>query len=122
MKELTTVEDWIQCLDESHERPVLVFKHSTRCSISAMAESIVQRYEAGDGPGRPPLYMVKVVESRPISDEIARSLNVQHKSPQLILVKDGEAVWSTSHYNITSENIQEALDQFHSQTPAGSGG
>jgi len=87
-----------------------------------MADSIVRRYEAGDGPGRPPLYMVKVVESRPVSDEIARSLNGQHKSPQLILVKNGRAVWSTSHYNITSENIQDAVDQFHSQTPAGSGG
>lgn len=114
MKELTSIEDWNACIADSRERPVLVFKHSTRCSISAMAESIVQRYEVGDGPGRPPLYMVKVVELRPISDEIARSLNVQHKSPQLILVKNGEAVWSTSHYNITSENIQEAVDQFQS--------
>ena len=119
MKELTSSEDWNQCLTKSRERLVLVFKHSTRCSISAMADSIVRRYEAGDGPGRPPLYMVKVIESHPVSNEIARSLNVQHKSPQLILVKNGEAVWSTSHYNITSENIQEAIDQFHSQTAAG---
>lgn len=114
MKELTSVEDWQECLSASHEQPVLVFKHSTRCSISAMAESIVKRYERGGGPGKPPIYMVKVVESRPVSDEIARSLEVQHKSPQLILVKNGEAIWSVSHYNITSEGIQDALDQFHS--------
>jgi len=118
MKELTSVEDWQECLAASREQPVLVFKHSTRCSISAMAESIVKRYEAGDGAGKPPIYMVKVVESRPVSDEIARSLEVQHKSPQLILVKNGEAIWSTSHYNITYENIQDALDQFRPRKPA----
>jgi len=119
MKKLATIDDWNECLDESRERPVLVFKHSSRCPISAMADSIVRRYEAGDAPGRPPLYVVKVVESRPISDEIARSLNVQHKSPQLILVKNGQAVWSTSHYNITSKNIQDAVDQFLSPPTTG---
>lgn len=119
MKELKSNEDWNGCIAESRERPVLVFKHSTRCAISAMADSIVRKYEAGGGPGQPPLYMVKVIESHPVSDEIVRSLNVQHKSPQLILVKNGEAVWSTSHYNITAENIQEAVDQFHSQPATG---
>jgi bacillithiol system protein YtxJ len=119
MNELTSSEDWNGCIAESRERPVLVFKHSTRCPISAMADSVVRRYEAGDGTGRPPLYVVKVVESRPVSDEIARTLDVQHKSPQLILVKNGEAVWSTSHYNITAENIREAVGQFQSQNAAG---
>lgn len=52
---------------------------------------------------------VKVIESRPISLHIAEDLGVVHQSPQVIIIKDQNAVWDTSHRNITKEAILEHL-------------
>ena len=108
MHEMTTLEDWESCLSASDSGPVLVFKHSTRCPVSARAYEAVQRHLGGRAAGGPPFYLVKVVESRPVSTRIAEALGVEHQSPQLILVRGRAAVWSTSHLNITEERIRAA--------------
>lgn len=120
MKDLRTVPEWEECLQASNHEPILLFKHSTRCPISANADRVVQQYDDEPAAGRPRVFRVKVVEFRPVSDEVARSLNEQHKSPQIILVKSGEAVWSASHYNITLESIQEAATRFSAESSVGS--
>jgi bacillithiol system protein YtxJ len=55
--------------------------------------------------------MVKVIESRPVSNAIAEKLAVTHQSPQLILLHSGQEVWNASHHNITGENIESALGE-----------
>ena len=55
--------------------------------------------------GAPEVRMVKVIESRPVSNAIAEALGVEHKSPQLILVRERKALWSTSHFDISAKNI-----------------
>ncbi|HOD50521.1 MAG TPA: bacillithiol system redox-active protein YtxJ [Candidatus Hydrogenedentes bacterium] len=110
MKELRSQQDWQACLDVSAEKPVFVFKHSTSCPISGAAHSRVTEYEkqtAGQGAD---VYMVKVIESRPVSNRIAEDLGVQHQSPQVILVKDRAAVWSASHHGVRGERMQEAFE------------
>ena len=109
VKELTTIEEWEACLSASQTRPLFILKHSTRCPISAGTHDAVVRFIAKAGATGPEFCMVKVVESRPISNAIADALGVEHKSPQLILLKDGQAVWSASHYGINAENIAEAI-------------
>ena len=112
MRELTNLEQFDEMLKEAAERPILLFKHSTTCPISAGAYRRVQEYlkQAGEA-GIPELWLVRVHESRAVSNAIAERLGVPHKSPQLLLVQGGKCVWNTSHYDIGAENIEKALKE-----------
>ena len=110
MKEVKTPQDWKACLEASSEKPVFVFKHSTACPISGAAHSRVTEYDNNtDGKGAD-IYVVNVIEARPVSNQIAEDLGVQHQSPQVILVKDKAAVWSASHHGVRGERMQEAFE------------
>ena len=111
MKAITNMDGWEECLVASDDKPVWVFKHSTRCPISTAAYECMQEYEANAAGDAPEIYLVKVVESRPISNAIAGTLDVEHQSPQLILMRDRRAIWSASHYHISAKSIARALDR-----------
>lgn len=113
MRELTTIEELKGCLSASEANPVFLFKHSTVCPVSSSAHQEVKRFLEGEGEA-PEFYLVKVIESRPVSGEVAKRIGLTHQSPQLILVKDRSAVWSASHYEITGEAIRSALAQLES--------
>lgn len=108
-KEITTLEEWEQVLHRSKEHPVLIMKHSTRCSVSAEAWEEYQTFVSSAAPKDAEYIMVKVIESREVSDRIARDLDIQHKSPQAILVRGGKEVWNTSHWHIKQSSLEEAL-------------
>lgn len=105
---LTSLDALDACLTASQQRPVFIFKHSTACPISAEAYRHVVSYASTAGPDEPEVYMVKVIEDRPVSNQIAQELQVTHKSPQLILVKDRKVSWSASHYGIDADRIRSA--------------
>ena len=100
-------QDLEQLLQTSQTDPVLVFKHSTQCSISTEVYEEFQRFAqmAGDVT----CGIVLVIEDRAISSEIASRLGVRHESPQAILVEHGRPVWSASHWSITVDALREAL-------------
>ncbi|GGN96115.1 bacillithiol system redox-active protein YtxJ [Saccharibacillus kuerlensis] len=107
--QITTSEQLEAAIRESQEKTVLLFKHSTRCPISAGAYKEAQRY-LNDSPNEDAAYMlIHVVEDRPVSLEAADRLGVEHASPQAIVLKEGRAVWNTSHSRITSSALSEAL-------------
>jgi bacillithiol system protein YtxJ len=83
----------------------LIFKHSTRCSISMMAK---RRFELDweELPENMPLYFLDLIQYREISGQIAQLFQVHHESPQLLLIKDGECVLDQSHGGIS---VDEAL-------------
>ena len=86
----------------------VIFKHSTRCSISMMAR---KRFEF-DGtviPEETPLYFLDLIAHRQVSNTIAEIFQVHHESPQLLLIKDGECVYETSHGEISAEELAEQL-------------
>jgi bacillithiol system protein YtxJ len=101
------VEELDGVLAESHEAPLILFKHSTRCPISTAANQRVEQFIGGGA--ETPVVMVKVVESRPLSNAIAEKLGVTHQSPQVILVKGGQAVWNASHHQIGPKELTEAI-------------
>lgn len=107
-KELVDVEDLQEVWQTSVEKPVLLFKQSTTCPISGAAFDEFNNFLAAND-GDFAAYYVKVRESRPVSNQIAEDLGVQHQSPQIFLVKDQEAMWNESHSKITVDSIQEAL-------------
>ena len=83
----------------------LIFKHSTRCSISMMAK---RRFELDwdSLPEELPLYFLDLIQYREISNQIAQLFHVHHESPQLLLIKDGECILDQSHGGIS---VDEAL-------------
>jgi bacillithiol system protein YtxJ len=109
VKPLTNLQELDACMSESAVRPVFIFKHSTACSISAAAYRHVAKYSQSATEADPEVYIVKVIEDRPVSNQIADELVIQHKSPQLILVKDRAVVWSSSHYGINEQAIRKAV-------------
>jgi bacillithiol system protein YtxJ len=106
--ELHAMEEWEKVWEQSTEKPVLLFKHSTTCPISARAFDQYQNY-LETANQNVDSYLVKVIEDRPVSNQIAEETNVKHESPQLFLIRDKEVLWHTSHSNITVENISEAV-------------
>ncbi|MFB5266302.1 bacillithiol system redox-active protein YtxJ [Paenibacillus enshidis] len=109
MKKLSTIEHLDGALIASAGKPLLLFKHSTRCPISARAHYEMEAYLQEAPVSNVEYGIIYVVEDRPVSNEAAARLNVKHESPQVILVKDGKAVWDTSHGSITSVRLQEEL-------------
>ncbi len=112
MDEITTMEQLDAALKASAECPAFFFKHSTACPVSAgalrRANEYLARSHAG-GVDLPAFYLIKVIESRPVSNALAKKIGVEHQSPQIILVDQGLAAWHTSHFDINAENIEKAL-------------
>jgi len=109
-REITSESEWEQALEASGDKPVLVLKHSTTCPVSAAA---LEEYESylEDKPAENVDYLlVKVIESRPVSNKIAEDLHVKHESPQIILVKDKQKYWAASHWSVTKKHMKAVLD------------
>lgn len=104
--------DWVSLTDLgqlneitnlSHENPVVIFKHSTRCSISRMALKQFENEFALKDKVTP--YFLDLLNYREISNAIASMFEVEHQSPQLIVVKSGKAVHDASHSDIQAEDL-----------------
>ena len=93
---LTDLNQLESLIDQSFEKPVAVFKHSTTCPISAMAK---RRIEQG-WPASIQIYYLDLLKYRSISNAVAHQLKVVHESPQLIIIYKGEVVYHASHLNI----------------------
>ena len=95
-------------IEQSHIVPCAIFKHSTRCSTSDMAKSRLERHwNLPDGQVK--MYFLDLIAHRGVSNKIAEVFGVYHESPQLLLIKNGEAVYDDSHIDITIDNLVEAL-------------
>lgn len=88
---------------------LILFKHSTTCPVSASALSRIQPL-LDSAQDLPPIYLIKVIQSRPLSNHIATSFNVTHQSPQALVIQNGTSIWNGSHGAITSEAITQALN------------
>ena len=93
-----------EIIAESKDKPVAIFKHSTRCSISRMA--LKQFENEFDFPEKVTPYFLDLIAFREISNDIASRFGVQHQSPQLILIKSGKAVYNVSHSDIDAGELK----------------
>ncbi len=106
--DLTDINQLNVITEESSETPVIIFKHSTRCAISRMAlKNFEREYAIEEGSVKP--YFLDLLEHRDISNTIASKFNVDHQSPQLLLIKDGKAVYHTSHSDIDAGAVKAKL-------------
>ena len=101
---LTDDELLKQIVSKSQIRPQVIFKHSTRCSISSMA---LQRLQRVSQPSDIDFYFLDLLSNRNLSNKIAQVFKVPHESPQVLLIKDGECVYEESHMGISMNDIVE---------------
>ena len=93
-----------QLVESSHEKPQVIFKHSTRCSISIMAKNRLERVEF---PEQIQFHYLDLLQYRDISNKIAEQFGVYHQSPQILLIKNGECIFEETHSAISMDEIVE---------------
>jgi len=97
----------IKVLSES--TPVIIFKHSTRCSVSSMSlNRLLRNWKSGDEEKVVP-YFLDLIAHRELSNLVAREFGVPHESPQVLLIKNGEAIYDNSHYGISYPDIMSKV-------------
>jgi bacillithiol system protein YtxJ len=91
----------------SHDAPVVLFKHSTTCPISARAHHQMSKLAADNTAGQ--ISLVVVQSAREVSRRVVEQTGIRHESPQAIILRNGQAVWSASHFDITAEAVAQAV-------------
>jgi bacillithiol system protein YtxJ len=94
-----------QIITRSAEKPQVIFKHSTRCSISSVA---YQRLQKAAQPEGVDFYYLDLLAHRPLSNRVAELFKVHHESPQVLVIKDGKCIYDESHLAISMIDIAES--------------
>ena len=109
--------NWINLEDEkqldelivkSDTTPQVIFKHSTRCSVSSMAKNRLDKNDAPDGSN---FYYLDLIKHRNLSNKISDYFGIRHQSPQILVIINGKSVYNESHSGITFDEIEAALMQ-----------
>ena len=97
----------------SEERLVLLFKHSVTCGTSAQAHDELVAHLSED-PHTTQYAIVTVQTHRDVSDAIETHFNVRHETPQVLLIQEGRVVWEASHFGVTADSINDAIERYSS--------
>jgi bacillithiol system protein YtxJ len=104
-QELNSVEQLKTLKETSKENPVLIFKHSTRCSISRTALDRLERnWKPSEVASMKPFYL-DLLRHPDVSRLVSDDFNVPHESPQVLLICDGISVYDRSHFEIDYKDI-----------------
>ncbi len=109
--QLTDIEQLSAINQESKNQTVLIFKHSTSCSTSATALARLERKWNLDELSEIKTYFLNLLRYRSLSNAIADAYQVEHESPQVLLIQDGQCVYHESHWGISYDEIKEQLVQ-----------
>jgi len=110
-REISNSEQLKELDNGSMEKTAIIFKHSTRCGVSMGVKKMLERewllkdYELAN------TYFLDILKCRSISNEIAERYQIEHESPQVLLIKNGKCFYAESHYQATRDNIVQALKQ-----------
>lgn len=105
---LTDLAQLNEVITVSNKKPVIIFKHSTKCSISRMAlKQFESEFDLNDIVEA---YFLDLIVHRDISNEIANRFDVDHQSPQLILIQNEKAIYNVSHNDIDAVDLKEKIE------------
>lgn len=96
-------------ITKSQSKAQVIFKHSTRCSISAVA---LQRLQKAGQPADVDFYFLDLISNRGLSNKVADTFKVRHESPQVLVIKSGQSVYNESHMGIAMEEILDHAGAF----------
>ncbi len=106
-EELLSINDFEQALSISNDQSILIFKDSTRCSISKMIKNRLERNWVENLNIK--TFYLDLLSHRDISDKIADKFGVEHQSPQILVIKNSICVYSASHNEIDYQNIKSSI-------------
>ena len=106
---LTDVSQLETIKEESFKQPVLILKHSKTCSISATALNRLERNWKQEKVGDLKPYFLDLLANKSLSAQIALTFDVEHQSPQVLLIKDGACIYSATHFDISFAELEEAV-------------
>lgn len=112
-EQLTSEEQLSEIDSVSYTTPVLIFKHSTRCSISAAALNRLERKWEVAKAGNLTTYFLDLIANRNISNAIAERYEVMHQSPQVLIIVNGKSVYDNSHLGISFDDIAETVSDLN---------
>ena len=104
-QDLNSVEQLDAIKESSKQNPVLIFKHSTRCSISLAALDRLQRHWKQEEMNSVKPFYLDLLQHPDVSGRVAHDFAVRHESPQVLLIRDGKAVYDRSHLEIDYRDI-----------------
>lgn len=106
---LERAEQLNDIVNESAVNSILIFKHSTRCNISRAALDRLERnWKDAEVPNVKP-YFLDLLSYRDISNTLAEQFQVEHQSPQVLIIRHGKAIYDNSHYGIDFREIREKV-------------
>jgi bacillithiol system protein YtxJ len=100
--DLTSEDQLNEILEKSVVKSQVIFKHSTRCSISSVA---LQRLKKSNMPDNIDFYYLDLISFRNLSNKIAQTFGVNHESPQVLVIKDRQCIYDESHLGISLDDI-----------------
>ncbi len=101
--EINSGEQLNDLFEKSNEKPIVLFKHSLTCPISA---GVYQEMSGATAD----VHLVVMQHARDVSEAIAKRTGIRHESPQAIVIKNGKPVYHASHYDVTAADIEKSLD------------
>jgi len=112
-QKLESIDQLQSIKDESKETPVLIFKHSTTCSISRTTLDRLERNWKEEEMNVQPVYL-DLLQHRDISKQVAAEFSVEHQSPQILLIENGKSVYDRSHFDINYQELKEVAKKISS--------
>ena len=109
LRDVASLDDF---LVQSNGDPVIIFKHSDSCGISARAYTQMSELER-------PVGLVTVQTARAVSDEIRKRMGLAHETPQVMIVYHGQVAWTASHGQVKAAAVEAALEEVGSGQTAG---
>lgn len=104
--QLTHIAQIEEIKKESHQHPVLIYKHSTRCSVSSVTLGRLERSWKSEEVGDLKPYFLDLIANRAISNQIAEDFGVWHESPQALIILNGESIFDASHFDISFDEVK----------------
>ena len=108
-EELTSIQQLEKIIDESENKMILLFKYSTRCSTSRLMFDRLQRSWEQDEMATVVPYVLDLITYREISNAIAEYFQIEHQSPQVILINRKKAIYDGSHFEIEYQSIKKLV-------------
>jgi bacillithiol system protein YtxJ len=104
---IKSIAELEEATKQSENEKIILFKHSTRCSVSSMALNRLERsWKDSETAGLKP-YFLDLIAHRDISSEIANKFDVRHESPQVLVIENGECIYHNSHMGISYKELKQ---------------
>ena len=110
LSEISLTEHINSAFELSVEKPILIFKHSPYCSVSHYAHNQFSTF-LENAPENFEYFLVDVINSKPLSRQIAEKTGIEHQSPQALVIYKEKCVWNDSHGSLTTEAFKEITHQ-----------